>query len=535
MEAMHLDCTLRDGGYYNNWDFSKDLINAYIRAMQQSGVKIVEIGFRLSSNKGYKGACAFSKDEFLDKLTIPDDMLIGVMLNGSDLIEDTMIEEQVDRLIPRMKADSKVSLVRIACRLEEFIKCLRAATRIKSKGYLVGMNIMQASRLSAEEIKELCKPIPEEDVDVLYFADSMGSLSPNDTKILCGYFKESWKGKLGIHAHDNRGLALSNTLAAIESGVSWIDSTVMGMGRGPGNARTEELLIELATNNKQEINIISLMSLIREYFEPMKNKYMWGSNMYYYLAGVYSIHPSFIQEMIADVRYTEEDILAVIDYLRRAGKGKTFSLKNLSEAKNFYCNVNDGDWAPEDTFSGHDILLLGTGPGVEKHKEAISSYIATNKPLVIALNTQSNVNLELINYRVACHPVRLLADIKSLNLSNEPIILPKDSLEPTILKQLGGKNILNFGLTVKDSLFEFRKYGCVTPTSLVLSYALAIASSGKANHIYLAGFDGYPPGDQRNDEMNNLLHHYSLTEGSRPLTSIVETAYDVHTRSIYGF
>ena len=81
-----LDCTLRDGGYYNNWDFSIDLINDYLKAMPMAGVDYVEIGFRSLYKSTFRGACAYTKDEFLESLKIPKKLKVAVMVNASDLI-----------------------------------------------------------------------------------------------------------------------------------------------------------------------------------------------------------------------------------------------------------------------------------------------------------------------------------------------------------------------------------------------------------------------------------------------------------------
>ena len=80
-----LDCTLRDGGYYNKWDFPVDIIDSYLFAMSKVNVSVVEIGFRSRLNNEYKGACAYSREDFLETLSIPDDLLISVMLNASEL------------------------------------------------------------------------------------------------------------------------------------------------------------------------------------------------------------------------------------------------------------------------------------------------------------------------------------------------------------------------------------------------------------------------------------------------------------------
>ena len=85
-----------------------------------------------------------------------------------------------------------------------------------------------------------------------------------------------------------------------------MDSTATVMGRGPGNARTEELAIEIAQRRGTAANMVPLMQLLREHFKPMQAQYSWGTNPYYYLAGKYGIHPTYIQEMLNDSRYREE-------------------------------------------------------------------------------------------------------------------------------------------------------------------------------------------------------------------------------------
>ena len=85
MNIKLLDCTLRDGGYYNNWDFDADLVKAYLSCMQSIGIDFVEIGFRSIIKDGFKGAYAYSTDSFLDSLDIPSDLNIGIMINASEL------------------------------------------------------------------------------------------------------------------------------------------------------------------------------------------------------------------------------------------------------------------------------------------------------------------------------------------------------------------------------------------------------------------------------------------------------------------
>ena len=99
-----LDCTLRDGGYYNNWDFSKDLIQDYILSLNETGVEYIELGFRSLSIKNYMGPCAYTKDTFINSLKIPRGIKIGVMINASELISSKQPKRKlVQKLIDNKK------------------------------------------------------------------------------------------------------------------------------------------------------------------------------------------------------------------------------------------------------------------------------------------------------------------------------------------------------------------------------------------------------------------------------------------------
>lgn len=528
-----LDCTLRDGGYYNSWNFSSELVAKYLNAMQAANVDIVELGFRSLNNSGFKGAYAFTTDEFVRTLNVPSSLQIGVMINGNELTGNLPYKDVLQQLFPNSSENSPVSLVRIACHVHEFEKALPASKWLKARGFQVGFNLMQVADRSEKEIKELAHKAKEYPIDSLYFADSMGSMQPTKTAQIIQWLRSEWDGPLGIHTHDNLGLALSNTLCAIKEGVTWIDSTVTGMGRGPGNARTEELAIEVAEQRNKAINLAPLMTLLHEHFKPMQAQYGWGTNPYYYLAGKYGIHPTYVQEMLNDSRFTEEDMLAVIDYLRSEG-GKSFNLSTLDAARHFYQGKAKGTWQPKQIFSGRDVLLLGTGPGVEQHHEALEHFIKNKNPLVLALNTQSAINSELIDLRIACHPVRLLADCDAHIRLPQPLITPYSMLPENICSALKEKEVLDFGLNINPDGFKFFDSHCSTPTQLVMAYAFAVITSGQAKRIIMAGFDGYTGEDPRNIEMNSVVTSYKQATESIPMISITPTRYDIQQKSIYG-
>jgi len=528
-----LDCTLRDGGYYNDWDFSADLVREYLDAMAAAKVDIVELGLRSLNNCGFKGACAFSTDEYIRSLKVHSALKIGIMINAGELLADLPLADALLKLVPNDADSSPVHLVRIACHVHEFEDALPAANWLKGRGFMVGFNLMQIANHSEIEVRALAKAATDYPIDALYFADSMGSMKPEQTAQIVGWLRSEWRGAIGIHTHDNLGLALSNTLSAVQEGVSFVDSTVTGMGRGPGNARTEELAIEMAELDNRSANIVPLMALIRRHFRPMQQKYGWGTNPYYYLAGKYGIHPTYIQEMLNDSRYTEEDVLAVIEHLKVEG-GKRYNPTTLDTARHFYQGDPKGSWCPSGVFKGRDVLLLGTGPGVAKHRVALEAYIQRHQPIVVALNTQTAIEADLIQYRVACHPVRLLADCEAHTRLPQPLITPYSMLPEDVKQSLSGKELLDFGLNVQSKCFSFNNQSCTLPSSLVMAYAFAVLTSGNAKTIYLAGFDGYSGEDARNTEMNNIIKLYLEHPDALKMVALTPTRYDVPSLSVYG-
>jgi 4-hydroxy 2-oxovalerate aldolase len=530
-----LDCTLRDGGYYNNWNFSIHLINKYLKVMSDIKVDYVEIGFRSLERKEFRGPCAYTTDQFLNDLKIPKTLKVGVMINGAELIKANTLKKNISLVSSLFKKAkfSKVKLVRIASHYSELSKLMPVASKIKSLGYKVAINLMQISDRTENEIKQFCDLAKKYNMDAVYFADSTGSLNRYQTLEIVKNFKKNWKTDLGIHAHDNMDMAMENAMMALNNGVSWIDSTVLGMGRGPGNVKTENLVLELEKRFKRKVNYNSLIKLIEDDFIPMKNKYGWGSNMYYYLSGLYGIHPSFIQGMLSAKNFSSDEILAVIDNLKTEG-GKKFSNDLINTYKQYFIGKGNGKYEPLKNIKNKDVLILGSGSGVKEHKIALESFIKKYKPFVIALNTQNSINSKLINTRAVCNTLRLLTDHKSFKHLPQKLILPYQRLSNLIKDKFKKVNKLDFGVEVKNNTFRFMKSSAIIPNTLAISYALGIANSGKAKRIYIAGFDGYEAEDPKRREMDELFSLYQSLKKKSELTSITPTKYKVKSTSVYA-
>lgn len=530
-----IDCTLRDGGYYTNWDFSEQIIDNYLNSISASGIDICEIGFRSTINSSYKGAVGFCTDEFLDQLDIPSNISLAVMLNASELEGDINAEGVLNQLFPRSSNHSKVSIIRIAAHQRELSSAFSAARRLKSRGYRVCINLMQISSRTQAEIAAFANMANESELEALYFADSTGGMTEKDIRATIELISQHWHGDIGVHMHDNTGRALSNTLYALELGATWLDSTITGMGRGAGNAKTEELLVATNRFRQGKNSLVPLLSLAEEFFEPLKAKYKWGSSPYYYIAAMHSIHPSYVQDMVSDPRFCSEDILASLEYLKSSDSSK-YKQDRLENARSFYLeNSQDhGEWRPAEALEDREVLLIGPGSKALRHKKGIEAYIKKKSPIVIGLNANTNIVESLIDFRIACHPIRMMADADLLDKLDTPLITPSSVLPESLQRRLGNLNLLNFGLQFQSDTFHFSSDKCIIPRPLVLGYALAAATSGLAQKITLVGFDGYEEAPSRNSEVDNLLELYSSHPEAIEIASMTPTSYlNLPSKSIY--
>lgn len=153
----HLDCTFRDGGYYNNWEFPIDIVNDYLNSMVSAGIDIVEIGFRSIKNEDYKGAFAYSKDELIESFQIPTKLKLAVMVNANELKPFSNVSEKIKELFPNNKKNSKIDLIRIACHANEYLEALKISSKLKDLGFEVAFNLMQIADVDQKSSQNLFK------------------------------------------------------------------------------------------------------------------------------------------------------------------------------------------------------------------------------------------------------------------------------------------------------------------------------------------------------------------------------------------
>lgn len=279
-----VDCTIRDGGLVNNWDFSVEFVQDLYNSLNEAGVEYMEIGYKNSPRllKGSEdaGPWRFLNDDFLRKV-IPEKKRTKL----SALVDVGRVDES--DILPR--SESLLDLIRVACYARDTAKAIELATLFHERGYETTINIMALSNVMDNELTEALEMIGDSPIDVVYIVDSYGSLDPDDIRYLVEKFRRGLKNKrLGVHTHNNMQLALANTLAAAEMGVELLDASVYGMGRAAGNCHTELLLAKLA---KPEYNLRPLLGVIERHMVDLRQREEWGYLIPYMVTGVLDEHP----------------------------------------------------------------------------------------------------------------------------------------------------------------------------------------------------------------------------------------------------
>jgi len=312
-----LDCTFRDGGYYTDWDFDPDLVNQYLEAVESAKIDIVEIGFRLSQKTKQLGPFAYCKEEFLnDKLHRK--IAIAVMVNAKDFFKKP---EDIKREFIESKF-SLVDIVRVAVNYDQVDKAFPICQILYDLGYTICINLMQISIAPDKDVATAATKCNQHKyLSALYIADSMGSMKPVDIVRFQDILCSEWDREIGLHAHNNQGNANANVMQAIISGYSWIDTSITGMGRGAGNAITEEVLSELGDNYDPQ----KIYELATGGFARLKKKHDWGPTIYYSLAAKYGIHPTYIQQLLVSNSYDNTQILQSIEKLRHYSNRRAFN------------------------------------------------------------------------------------------------------------------------------------------------------------------------------------------------------------------
>ena len=283
-----VDCTIRDGGLVNNFYFDDEFVRNLYTANVAAGVEYMEFGYKAS--KEIFDVKEFGKWKFCDEQDIRD--IVGD--NNTDLKISVMADvgrtDYKKDIIP--KTDSVIDMIRIATYINTIPAAIEMIHYCAEMGYETTINIMAVSTAAESELDLALDLLAQSEVGTIYLVDSYGSLYPEQIRRLADkYLKvaEKYGKKVGIHAHNNQQRAFANTIEACTVGVSYLDATMSGMGRGAGNCNME-LLLGFLRNPKYSLNPV--LKFLQNQMLPLKKTgLVWGCDVQYMLTGQQNQHP----------------------------------------------------------------------------------------------------------------------------------------------------------------------------------------------------------------------------------------------------
>jgi 4-hydroxy 2-oxovalerate aldolase len=282
-----LDCTVRDGGLVNDCRHTDEFVKAVYDTCVASGIDYMEIGYKADSK-------VVSRDEFgAWKFCDEDDVRRIVGDNPTNLKLSVMADvgrtDYHTDIIPRER--SVLDMIRIACYIHQIPAAQDMIQDAHDKGYETTLNLMAVSTVQERELEEALTAVARGPVDAIYLVDSYGSLYSEQIKDLALLYLRAVQGtgkQVGIHAHNNLQLAFANTIESLIVGVSRLDATIAGFGRGAGNCPLE-LLVGFLKNPKLQLRPV--IECVEKVMLPLAKQLDWGYSIPYMMSGLLNQHP----------------------------------------------------------------------------------------------------------------------------------------------------------------------------------------------------------------------------------------------------
>lgn len=321
-----VDCTIRDGGYLNNWEHTDDEVLECYKSVTKAGIDYFEIGFRTNKDllKG-KGKWCYSKEEDINRIVNQyKGTKICVMAKiGTFTIEDFIEKKNsnVDMVRVLVARSSVKNNIKISEYNEkDLLEAKQICLELLGFGYEVCLNLGCGDLIVDKEIQLIISIFHDVEIKTLYLADTYGGFNSNTLpKQIHNFYKQldlyNSNLKLGLHIHNNNGDGLEKAKIAYFHGCNMIDSSINGLGRGSGNLKTEEYLHFISKNIDEYIQGIKSLLIFYEKFilsKKVYNKNKIQHHIYYNIAGKLSLHPDYILEILRNEDSKVEDDIDLI-------------------------------------------------------------------------------------------------------------------------------------------------------------------------------------------------------------------------------
>jgi 4-hydroxy 2-oxovalerate aldolase len=466
-----LDCTLRDGGYINDWYFGFENTREVIRGLVASEIDIIEVGYLSQTRKHEKGRTIYNTLSEISEVlpTNRGNKMFVVMINfGEYNVED----------IPDYDGSS-INGIRVVFHKKQLEGAAEFCKKLSKKGYRVFFQPMVAMSYTDDEFLATIKSANEINPFAFYIVDSFGVMKQQD--LLRFYFLShnnlNEEITLGYHSHNNLQLAYSNaqTFATLVTSRNLIiDSSIFGMGRGAGNLNTELFTQFLNEAKGTDYAIEPLLKVIDEVIAKEHEKNFWGYSLPFYISAKHNVHPNYASFLDDKNTLTFEGLDTIISRIegdKKSGFSPDYAeelyIAYMSEGKTNEQHIGE----LKEKLSDKSVLIIGPGKSAQDEVEKLRQFANDENVVVVSINHEFP---------------EIKPDFVFLSNARRLSSLPDD---------LGYKLIVTSNVSAKDYFLKVSYANLVNEVATVEDnaglMAINLFEHLGVKKIYLAGIDGY--------------------------------------------
>lgn len=498
-ELKLLDCTLRDGGFVNDWRFGHDNIVNIFERLVSSRVDAIEIGFLDERHP-------FDKNRTM----MPDTQSADLIFHGLDK-KDAMIVAMIDygtcgieHIAPQ--EGGFIDGIRVIFKKQVMKEALAYCAQIKALGYKVFVQAVSITSYSDRELLDLIDLTNELTPYALSIVDTYGLLHQENLMHYFELLNHNLKQEIaiGYHSHNNFQLAYSNSIDIMMQPAErtiMVDASLYGMGKSAGNLPIELISMYMNSNCKKSYDTSQLLETIDINIMPVFAKTPWGYNLFFYIAASNNCHPSYVRFLMDKQTLSLKSINCILDRIEAPKKlsyDKAYIEKLYVDYQDMECSDEEAILDLTGAFSGRPLLLLGPGKNMELQRDRILAYIEKHDPLILSVN--------YIPESIAIDFAFLSNSRRYVQLNHRLLELKEVGSRP--VKVIATSNVTNvsgtFDYTLNYSSLIDRSAEIIDNSFVMLLQALVKAG---VTHAACAGFDGY---SSRGDNYFNADMDYHI-------------------------
>lgn len=508
-----LDCTLRDGGYCNKWEFGFQNVQDIIKGLVEANIDIIECGFLTNKVEYHENLTKFSDISQISKF-IPKnrcDKLFVAMINYG--------EYDVEEL-PNYDGTS-IDGIRVAFHKKDRIEALKICNKIKDKGYKVFIQPMATLSYTDEEFLELIHNSNSFEPYAFYIVDSFGMMKEKDLIRLFYIVEHNLKENIfiGFHSHNNLQLSFSNSqcLANFQTNRGLIiDSSIYGMGRGAGNLNTELFIDYLNENKDKNYELKPILVLIDKIINKFYLISYWGYSLPNYLSAIHNAHPNYSGYLSDKNTLTFEDIneiFSMMDTEKKLSFDKEYIEKLYLQYMMIGKAHNQHREELKNILYGKKVLLIAPGRSSIEEKDKILEFINNNDDVI---TMSVNFDYEYLNTDyIFVSNLRRFDDIHK-DKYNKCIVTSNIPVLDDMYLRVRYYDLLNNYDSVKDNA------GMMVIKFLIIN---------GVRDVFLAGFDGYSH-DVLENYSNSKLSLFTKNSVLDAMNDGIKSALNLYAKDI---